>query len=105
MAFPNHFKHLMPDRNETTQIMIQSSFVRIFFILGIWYLFFVLYSAIFLEKPGFTSIIIWLIGIYVVLELVVLFLNLSLNSNNDNSEIINILMNEKKNVSPRSKKK
>ncbi len=104
MAFPNHFKHLMPDRNETTQIMIQSSFVRIFFIAGIWYLFFVLYSAIFLEKPGFTSIIICLIGIYVVLELVVLFLKLNLNSNNDNSEIINILMSEKKNVSPTSQK-
>ncbi len=90
MAFPNHFKHLMPDRNETNKIMIQSSFVRIFFITGIWYLFFVLYSAIFLEKPGFTSIIIWLIGIYVVLELVVLFLKLNLNSNNDNSEIMNL---------------
>ncbi len=104
MSFPNHFKHLMPDRNETTKIMIQSSFVRIFFIAGIWYLFFVLYSAIFLEKPGFTSIIIWLIGIYVVLELVVLFLKLNLNSNNDNSEIINILISDKKNVSPTSEK-
>ena len=89
MAFPNNFKHLMPDRNETIQVMIQSSIVRIFFITGIWYLFFVLYNANFGEKPSFTSIIIWLIGIFVVLDLVVLFLNLRLNSNNDNSEIIN----------------
>ena len=98
---PNNF---FKSNREKRLLLIKSSFVRLLFVTVIWYLFFVLYNARFDEKPGFTSIIIWLIGIYVVLELVVLFLNLSLNINNDSSEIMNLLMSEKKSVSPTSEK-
>ncbi|MDY7002508.1 MAG: hypothetical protein SWX82_00670 [Cyanobacteriota bacterium] len=95
---PNNF---FKSNREERLLLIKSSFVRLLFINVIWYLFFVLYSARFEEKPGFTSTIIWLIGIYVVLELVVLLLKLSnQNSDDENSEMLKVLMTEKKNVSP-----
>lgn len=97
---PNNFFN---SNREERLLLIKSSFVRFFFITVIWYLFFVLYSARFEEKPGFTPIIIWFIGIYAVLELVVLLLKLSnLNSEDNNSEIINLLTTEQKNLFPTS---
>lgn len=96
---PNNF---FQSNRESRLLLFKSIIVRILLITGIWYLFFAIYNARFEEKPGFTSTIIWLIGIYVVLELLVLFLNLSMNRNNDSSEMMNLLMSEKKSVSPTS---
>lgn len=54
---------------------------RLALVIGIWVLFFQLYSLTGLGEPSFKPLILFMIGFYVILEILVAVLSLYLNNN------------------------
>ncbi len=79
--------------------MIKVSLVRLLFIVAVWTIFFMLYSLSDIGEPAFKSVILSLIGLYALLELLVIAIRF--RSEDKNSELSILIQSLKKNPSNR----